>query len=88
MRLHESLSFLFHLAFNFIPLLSTLSVSRLSNDLSDAGSELTLTKRKLADCQQEVERMKSQLREYVQEIQRAEELLCVKVIRFQRALPC
>ncbi|EDS34865.1 conserved hypothetical protein [Culex quinquefasciatus] len=51
---------------------------RLSNDLSDAGSELTLTKRKLADCQQEVERMKSQLREYVQEIQRAEELLCVK----------
>uniref|UniRef100_A0A1Q3G3E5 Putative myosin class ii heavy chain n=1 Tax=Culex tarsalis TaxID=7177 RepID=A0A1Q3G3E5_CULTA len=51
---------------------------RLSNELSDAGSELTLTKRKLADCQQEVERMKSQLREYVQEIQRAEELLCVK----------
>ncbi|XP_055621709.1 centrosomal protein of 135 kDa isoform X2 [Toxorhynchites rutilus septentrionalis] len=52
--------------------------SRLANGLSDATSELTLTKRKLADCQQEVERMKSQLREYVQEIQRAEELLCTK----------
>lgn len=54
---------------------------RLTNDLSDTASELTLTKRKLAECQKEVERMKAQLREYVQEIQRAEELLCIKVIR-------
>lgn len=58
------------------------SYRRLSNDLGDTASELTLTKRKLIDCQKEVERMKAQLREYVQEIQRAEELLCVKVIRF------
>ncbi|ETN60363.1 hypothetical protein AND_008010 [Anopheles darlingi] len=51
---------------------------RLTNDLTDALGELTLTKRKLKDSQQEVEGMKSQLREYVQEIRRAEELLLAK----------
>ncbi|XP_058173833.1 centrosomal protein of 135 kDa [Anopheles ziemanni] len=51
---------------------------RLSNELTDALAELTVTKRKLKDSQQEVERMKTQLREYVQEMQRAEELLFTK----------
>uniref|UniRef100_A0AAG5DMN2 Uncharacterized protein n=1 Tax=Anopheles atroparvus TaxID=41427 RepID=A0AAG5DMN2_ANOAO len=51
---------------------------RLSNELTDALAELTVTKRKLKDSQQEVERMKTQLREYVQEMQRAEELLFAK----------
>uniref|UniRef100_A0A4Y0BMY5 Uncharacterized protein n=1 Tax=Anopheles funestus TaxID=62324 RepID=A0A4Y0BMY5_ANOFN len=51
---------------------------RLSNELTDALAELTLTKRQLKDSQQEVERMKTQLREYVQEMQRAEELLSEK----------
>nr|XP_049466125.1 centrosomal protein of 135 kDa isoform X2 [Anopheles coluzzii] len=51
---------------------------RLSNELTDALAELTLTKRQLKDSQQEVERMKTQLREYVQEMQRAEELLLEK----------
>ena len=55
---------------------------RLSNELTDALAELTLTKRQLKDSQQEVERMKTQLREYVQEMQRAEELLLEKVIKF------
>uniref|UniRef100_A0A182M0N3 Uncharacterized protein n=1 Tax=Anopheles culicifacies TaxID=139723 RepID=A0A182M0N3_9DIPT len=51
---------------------------RLTNELTDALGELTLTKRQLKESQQEVERMKTQLREYVQEMQRAEELLTEK----------
>lgn len=54
-------------------------VSRLVNDLTEATSDATLTKRKLLESQKEVERLKSQLQQYVQEVQRAEDLLAKKV---------
>lgn len=51
---------------------------RLVSELTDASTELVITKRKLKESQKEVDGMKLQLQQYVAEVQRAEDLLSKK----------
>lgn len=59
---------------------------RLVGELTDASSELKITRQKLKETQKEVDGLRVQLQQYVQEVQRAENLLARKELEREEML--